>query len=159
MKKCCIKNIPTYHTKPMYCKDCGTKFEANYVKVDLKELSNLPTKYCKNKDAAGNYSYRKLKVKKAQKRNDVIVFDIEYEKISIVNPPNEAALSLSVCLYLDQPYKVTRHIESLIELGSTEAMINNIQTSIIYGDEITEQEYEEAKAKALAILDFAKSNA
>lgn len=142
----------------MYCQNCGTKFEANSVKLDIKALSNLSPKYSKCDIGDGSYTYYKIAVGKVSKREDIVELHVNYSKVSIVAPTNNSSF-LRVSLDLNESYKATRHIESLIELGSTEAIISHIQTSILYGDEITEEEYEQAKAKASAILDFAKSHA
>lgn len=158
MKKCCIKNIPTYRTKAMYCKDCGTKFEANLVKLNTKTLTNLPTKYSKSESSKGVCTYYKLTIGKAHKSANAIELHVNYSKVTISTPSNYPYF-LKVDLVLEESYQVSRSIEALVKLGSTEAMTQYMHTSILIGDEITEEEYEQAKAKALAILDFAKSHA
>lgn len=158
MKKCCIKNIPTYRTKAMYCQDCGTKFEANTVKLNIKTLTNLSTKYSKSESGKGVCTYYKLTIKKAHKSENAIVLHVNYSKVTISTPSNYPYF-LKVDLDLEESYQASRSIEALVKLGSTEAIIQYIHNSILIGNEITEEEYEQAKAKALTILDFAKSHA
>lgn len=156
MKACCTKNIPTYRPKPMYCKDCGTKFEPNTQPLSLKRLADIPVLFTIHKQDLC-VSYSKLTVKPFRKENNNIIVPVREERVILNLRPNKVSAEVYACFKTS--YAIS--IDSLTNRYPTEPERKAYLISVIKGSDkdSTEEEYEIAKAKALAIMTFAKSNA